>query len=404
MLILGLLGILGVMAVSQTNLVLYPTGTALVEEERSIKLAQEGILELTGFPRETLWETLVVEGMEILSLRPVSRQAWSLQNLLGKEITVQTKVGTFRGVLRDILEEGLVVETEEGVVVVREYLWLQGPSYTPASQTQALLHYRAEEPGEKIVRFRYLARGLTWRISYDAEFAGDTLTVLGKAVLQNDTGVGFGNAKVTLIAGETRGPAKDTGVRTLALAPEATPAPVEAFEYYRYDLPGTLDLPQGRTVLPLVHALLPAIKFYRFAGGAVTVGVRFNTKETIFPAGEVRVYAEGIFVGADTVAYLPKGKDAEFIVGVAFDLSGTRVQLRRERIGENLFHDTWRITLSSAKEEKAEVEVIETLSGYWRILSASLPYEILDAQRVKFVVPVAPRGETPVEYTVEWRY
>jgi hypothetical protein len=51
-----------------------------------------------------------------------------------------------------------------------------------------------------------------------------------------------------------------------------------------------------------------------------------------------------------------------------------------------------------------EVEVIETLSGYWRILSSSLPYEILDAQRVKFAVPVAAGSETSLEYTVEWHY
>lgn len=50
------------------------------------------------------------------------------------------------------------------------------------------------------------------------------------------------------------------------------------------------------------------------------------------------------------------------------------------------------------------MEVVETLSGYWRILSSTLPYEILDAQRIKFVVPVPKEGQTLLEYTVEWRY
>ncbi|MCS7239680.1 MAG: hypothetical protein NZ651_00265 [Candidatus Bipolaricaulota bacterium] len=405
MLIFGLLGMLGVMAFGQTSLVLYSTGTALVEETRTVTLAKEGVLELWGFPRGTLWETLVVEGVEILALRPVPPKAWSLQDLLGKEITVQTKAGAFRGVLREISEEGLVVETEEGVVLVREYLWLLGPTYTPTGQSQVILCYRCAEPGEKNVRFRYLAQGLTWEISYDAEFAGGNLTILGKALVQNDTGMDFRNAKITLIAGAVRGPAKDTGLRALAFAPEAASTEAgEAFEYHRYDLFGTWDLPQGRMVLPLVHATIPATEFYRFSGGPVEVGLRFNTKETVFPAGEIRVYAEGIFVGANNIGHLPKGKDAELVVGAAFDLTGTRVQVRRERIGENLYRDTWCITLRSAKDKKVEVEVIETLSGYWRILSASFPYEIVDAQRVKFVVPILPGSETALEYVVEWRY
>ncbi|MGB9861176.1 MAG: DUF4139 domain-containing protein, partial [Candidatus Bipolaricaulaceae bacterium] len=66
--------------------------------------------------------------------------------------------------------------------------------------------------------------------------------------------------------------------------------------------------------------------------------------------------------------------------------------------------ETWRITLNSAKSEGVEVEVIETLSGYWRILNSSLPYEVLDAQRVKFAVPVPAEGEASLEYTVEWHY
>lgn len=400
--VLWLLGLVGFLAFGQTQVVLYSSGLALVEEVRTLPALAEGTLELSGFPAGILWETFSVDGLEVLSLRPLSFGKWSLGELLGKEVTVQTPAGAFRGTLRELSSDGLVLETEDGLVVIRDYLWLRGPAYQPLPKTQALLRYRAAEPGEKALRFRYLTSGLGWKIAYDADFSGNSLKIRGKALVQNATGVEFPKAAVTLVAGEIRRPEGSPTLRALAAQPEAQP--FAAFEYYRYDLPGTWDLPKGDIVIPLVQAELSARKFYRFSGGPVEVRVRFNTDETILPGGEIRLYADGIFVGADTIPYLPKGKDAELLLGAAFDLQGQRTQIKRERIGENLFRETWRITLSSAKSEGVEVEVIETLSGYWRILSSSLPYEVLDAQRVKFAVPVPAEGEASLEYTVEWYY
>ncbi|MBC7317722.1 hypothetical protein H5T57_00485 [Candidatus Bipolaricaulota bacterium] len=380
-------------ALGQTNLVIYSSGLALVEEIRKFSVAHEGILELRDFPQDTLWETLVVEGVEVLSLLPLRGR--QLEALLGKEVTVYTGQDTFRGILRAISNAGLVLETNGSLVIVREYAWLSGP----ASPAQAHLRYCAQETGEKDLRFRYLARGFSWRIGYDAELTDTELHVFGKAAIQNETGCFWQAANISLVAGEIYTP--KTEVRTLALAPEGSPA--AAFEYYRYDLPGRWDLPPGLTILPLVSATFPAQKFYRFSGTNVEVWVRFTT-DVVLPGGEMRVYSDGLFVGAGEIKSLTKGETAEIAVGVAFDLQGHRTQLLREKLGENVYRETWRITLRSAKENEAEVEVIETLSGYWRIVHATAPYEILDAQRIKFAVHVPPKDEVSVEYTVEWSY
>lgn len=386
---------LGFLAFGQTQLTLYSSGPALVEEERSFSLGKKGVVELRGFPRETIWETLTVKGVEVLALRPWEPKTWGLHELLGKEIVVQTAEGAFRGILQALIPEGLVLETPEGVVVVREYVWLRGPGLAPPAQ--ALLFYRQE--GERTLRFRYLAYGITWKATYDAEFSQGKFIVLGKAVIQNDTGIEFPNAKITLVAGDIRPPREDTAVRALALAPEVR----EVFEYHRYDLPGRWDLPQGRVVWPFLAAEFPATKVFRFTGRIVEVLVRFAS-ETSLPSGEVRVYADGVFAGADTIRYTPAGTTVELALGAAFDLTGERVQLKREKIAENVFRETWRIILRSGKPDQVIVEAIETLSGYWRVISSTLPYEILDAQRIKFAVPVDGFSEATVEYTVEWWY
>ncbi|MEN3009512.1 MAG: hypothetical protein ABDI20_00765 [Candidatus Bipolaricaulaceae bacterium] len=333
-----LLGVVSLWAFGQTTLVLYSFGLAMVEETRRVHLAEEGLLELSGFPTDTLWETWEVEGLEVRFLRPVS-------------------------------------------------------------QERALLRYRAPAPGERDVRFRYLARGFTWKIGYDAELQGDELRVVGKVLVLNETGRDFSGARIILVAGEMRAP-HDLVLAPKAALVEATPA--EAFEYYRYDLPGTWEVPQGSLVLPLVRTRAPAHKLYRFRGQGVEVRLRF-TAPAVLPAGEVRLYAEGIYAGADTIGHTPQGREVELFVGRAFDLWGRRVKVHHERIEEDLFRETWRIVLRSAKAEDVVVEVVESLPGYWRILSSTAPHEVLDAQRVKFAVPVPKGGEAVLEYTVEWR-
>ncbi len=397
--VLFLFAAIGCLALGQTQLVLYSQGLALVEEERAFLLEEEGVLELRGFPRETLWESLTVEGVEVKALRPLEVRGWSMEELLGKEVTVQTATLAFRGILRAILPEGLVLETPEGVRVVREYLWISGPKFTEPSPIQALLFYEAREEGRKTLRFRYLARGFSWKAVYDADFSEGTLRLFGKAVVQNATGRDFSDVKVVLVAGEIYGTEPELGVRAMALAPAPTPA----FEYYRYDLPSLWDLSQGTLVLSLISAEFPASQVFRLSGEKVETLIQFVAPE-LFPAGEVRVYAEGIFVGADTLSHTPKGAEVELRLGSAFDLEAKRLVVKREKLGENLFLETRRILIYSSKEKAVTVEAVEDLPGYWRIVRATFPYEILDAQRVKFAIPVDALGKAQLEYTVEWRY
>jgi hypothetical protein len=52
------------------RLVLYPQGLALVEETRSFELESEGTLVVENLPQGILLESLVIEGVTVLSLSP----------------------------------------------------------------------------------------------------------------------------------------------------------------------------------------------------------------------------------------------------------------------------------------------------------------------------------------------
>jgi len=195
-------------------------------------------------------------------------------------------------------------------------------------------------------------------------------------------------------------------VRALAAAPPFPAAVSPAGEYHRYTLPEPVDLGPGTVLVPLFSAALPYERIYRFQGGRVETVIRFRNAAQPLPAGEVAAYEEEgrLFVGAAAIGHTPVGEEVRLTIGAAFDLTGERTQISHVRLGEDLYRETYRIVIRSAKEEPVEVEVLESLTGSWTITRTSLPYEVLDAHTVKFLLAVPAGGEADLSYTVEWSY
>lgn len=386
------------------RIVLYQQGLALVEEEREFTLAPEGALVIEDLPQGIVLESLSIQGITVLSLSPVPSRYSDVEQLVGKYVEVVSPAGTFRGRVASAGDGGIVLETETGTVFLRDYQALKFP-YPPRRRVE--VRYRAAEPGKKTLQLRYLTTGLSWSAHYRAVLEGERLELVGTATLVNDTGLSFPAAQVELVAGQVYTPtpkAADYEVRALAAAPEA--GVTSAGEYHRYSLPQPVDLEPGTVLVPLVSAALPYQRVYRFQGGAVETVIRFQNTALPLPAGEISFYEEGggLFVGAAPIGHTPVGGEVELAIGAAFDLTGVRTQVSHVRLGDDLYRDTYRIAIRSAKDEPVEVEVVETLTGSWSITHSSLPYEQLDAHTVLFRLSVPAGGEAEVSYTVEWGY
>jgi len=400
-------GVVAVAGAAAPVVTIYSGGYGLISETRSVLLAPEGELLLEDLPLTLLVDSLVVEGLTATRIAPQWTDLPAVEGLVGSPVTVFTHGERLAGRLL-ATQPALVLSTAEGLVFLPSYDRIVAAGEAASARGLALaIRYRTEAPGPATVGLRYLAEGLSWHVTYTASLE-DELVLRGMATFANRTGVDFAGATVSLVAGDVYRPAAKVpdglGVRTLALAPEFSA--VEAFEYHRYAFPEPVDLTQGVALAPLLSGTVPYTRAYRFAGGAVAVRVRFTNALAALPAGEVRFYDEGgeLFVGAATLDHTPLGGEVDLAIGAAFDLTGERVQEARERITENLYRDTYRITLRSAKEAPVEVEVVETLPGVWAITDSTLPHERLDAQRVLFRVPVPASGQAEVRYTVEWRY
>ena len=398
-------GFVGLTLSASPWLVLYPQGLALVEETHTFELAPEGSLVIEDLPQGILLESLTIEGLTVLSLAPTASTPDQPGGLEGNYVEVISPAGTFQGRVVSAGDGGITLATESGFVFVRDYQALRFP-YPP--RTAVEVRYRAEMAGTNTVTLRYLARGLSWSAHYRAVLGEEGLELVGVAKLVNDTGLFFPGATVELIAGQVYTPAPEAGgyeVRALAAAPpEAETSP--AGEYHRYSLPGPVDLGPGTMVVPLISASFPYRRAYRFQGGPVETVIRFLNSARPLPAGEVSFYEEGgrLFVGAASIGHTPVGEEVELAIGAAFDLTGERTQVSHVRLAEDLYRDTYRIVIRSAKEAPVTVEVLESLTGSWTITHSSLPYEVVDAHTVLFRLSVPAEGEADLSYTAEWSY
>lgn len=398
-----------------TQVVLYNQGFGLVQEPRQVELEGQGILEIADLPQSLLYDSLFVEGLEVHGMRPRLAQsvpadveagtAAYLDAMVGHEVEAYARGEVLRGRLL-AADEGVVLSTEAGRVVLPSFDKIVDLS---VRGTMVELDYVAQ-PGPREIVLSYLAQRMHWSVAYTAVLEAKTLSLVGRARLENLSGRDYEGVKVSLVAGDVDAPKTSEvafrQVPGMGLAEDEWPQVETAFDYHRYTLPAPVDLARGTLFVPLVRSEASYERVYRFSEGPVRVVVTFEAPDEPLPAGEIRVFDEAgeLYVGSSRIGHTPAGASVELAVGTAFDLTGERVQVKRERPAEDLHRDTYRVTLRSSKDEDVQVEVIQSLRGTWAITEASHPYDVLDAGRIRFLLDVPGNDSAEVTYTVEWRY
>jgi hypothetical protein len=107
------------------------------------------------------------------------------------------------------------------------------------------------------------------------------------------------------------------------------------------------------------------------------------------------------FVGEDSLEHTPKDEELKFQLGEAFDVVAERKQIEYISRSNQLHESEWEVTLRNHKDQAVMVHVQESLSGNWKILSSSQPYEKQDAWNILFKVNVPADGEVKVRYRVQ---
>lgn len=287
----------------------------------------------------------------------------------------------------------------------------------------------------------YLTGGLSWSADYVARLnaSADLLDINAFITLRNDSGMGFDDASVRVVAGDVQR-VQPGEMRTTEGVPAMASADVYAvtksiatrqavFDFYEYTLPQRTSLRAGETKQSLllyargvpvrtVYSAMSGANDYTSQGSgqqSIPVGVTLQFQNdghglgVPLPTGIFHTYktdqsGQSVFLGDDNIGNTPRSQPVQLDMGTSFDLKVRRVQTNHQEIphpnGRTEYLSDYRVTVSNAKTTTAVVEYAEQLGGNWQITKESLPHEKTTSSTVQWKISVPANGQTVLTYQV----
>jgi hypothetical protein len=298
----------------------------------------------------------------------------------------------------------------------------------------------------------YVTQGFSWESSYNlvAPEKGDLVDFVGWITMKNDSGTGFKDAKIKLMAGDVNKvqpqqprPMAMAG-RAMAMMADAAPVVTEkAFdEFHLYTLanPATLRDKETKQVEFVRATGVKAERIYVYDGAAGLgwrvgmnvgnnpgYGMQGNKKVNVYrefknteanklgiplPKGRVRFYSQDEdrqleFVGENNIDHTPKNELVRLFIGDSFDLVGERKRTDfKANEGNHMSDETFEIKVRNRKKEAVEIRVVEHLYRWsnWTIAEKSQEFVKTDAQTIEFRVALKPDEEKVVTYKVHYTW
>lgn len=432
----------------QLAITLYNQNLAFFQEQRQADLARganrlavEGVAE-TLMPQSLYLEaaglSLLSQSYQPATLSPGSLARAYLGEMLG--VMLPAEDGTDAKVWREgrlvSLAGGPMVEVDGSLqTVALEDLRFPGVPSDLRREDALLIDVLSEDSGSTDIELGYLATGFSWQADYIARYdeAAGELALIAQASLSNNTGEGYEDAAISLVAGEInrqRGapPIQPMMAEAMEMRADVAAMPKQeaAGDYYRYVLPGRVDLPANslKQVTFLEAARVPVERRYRLEGlimqggnrGQVsgpmnaTAELTFDNSESAgvgrpLPAGTWRVYGDSpeggrLLLGEAGTGHLPEDAEVELLLGRSFDLRGEAAVTAFQRVSNRSYEIAQRVTVTNAKSEDAVVEVVGVFPPDLRVLSESLGHEQEAAGRLIWSLPVPAEGEAAFEFRV----
>lgn len=329
------------------------------------------------------------------------------------------------------------------------------PALTDGTILKPTLHWTLEtdKAGPLDAEIAYVTGGMSWNCDYNvvAPESGDVLDITGWVTMSNNSGRGFSNARIKLLAGDVakiQPSGGSAGMRGAAdsVASRARPDVTEKTfdEYHLYTLARATTLLNRETKqVEFVRAgNIKSTRFYVYDGfrpderyrsyGETYLrdqrdyGTASNTKVwTVreflnttqnglgipLPKGRLRFYRRDVggaleFTGENVIDHTPRDETVRVYTGDAFDIVGERKQTNFKVESDSYADESFEIKLRNRKREAVEVRVVEHLYRWsnWEITAQSLPFTKKDSRTVEFRVPLASGEEKSLTYSVRYTW
>ena len=336
-------------------------------------------------------------------------------------------------------------------------------SFPPRVTNTLEWRIKGEFAGEVQVEIRYFTSGINWAADYvaEAEKAEKLMDLAGNVRITNNSGEDYENAQVRLVVGVIhlvenianlsrmgRPYAPFSVVSRGSIAAGNTVVPVDFVlksaedkprqiikeglsEFFLYTVEGRDTIPTGWSKrLPSFKAAdVPIVSYYKYEreqwGDTVMRYYRFkNDKESKLgneplPDGAVKafrfitqdkLYA---FVGRTNVKYIPINEQVEMELGNDLEvmvkptlMNWEKLDLRFDKDGNIsgwTTKETWQIEVQNSKDIDVMLDIRRNFQGDWEV-KADAKYEKVDANKIKFVLPLKSREKQTFMYEVTTRY
>lgn len=443
---------------NQLSLTVYEQGQTLVRDARHIQTGSGRFdLVVHDVSERIQSETLMLGGSSRLRLSGATfntallTPANLMKSYLGKEVTLihtnpSTGVETQRRAKLLSMSGGAIVQVDGHIETVStdKIVFDKVPSGLYPSPV-LMLDLQGGSGGSQQVEFDYLTGGLSWKADYTAVVdAGDkSMSLASWAVIGNNSGVDYRNAKVQLMAGRqnqvyNRMPMmammKASAGAAADMMENDTASEASFADYHLYTLPEKVDILNSQTgrYRLLSSDRVKVVKEYIFNGnswgyhsrqggssGTSHAGMWLNFSNTKhdglgmpLPDGAIRFYQEDAsgnrqLIGAGNIRHTPVDGKVRLALGEAFDVTLSRKQtsFKQHLIekDQEKIHQTvtgWELTLSNAKADAVTVKVVEPMPENSRILEENHTHRSEDGAAV-WSVTVPAHGKTVLRYRVQ---
>ncbi len=336
------------------------------------------------------------------------------------------------GTLLSFDQNNLVVQLPDDrirIVSTENILDYEFPSLPGGLITQPTLEWQinSDFKGKAVAELSYLTGGMSWNAEYvlvlDQKERGFDLN--SWISLDNKSGASYRDAKLKLVAGEVNIARDRRRFSDRSMMAEAVTVmekqPVESralSDYYIYELgyPVTIKNNENKQISLFDEIRGKGQKIYLFENEAnaeredpLSVIFRIeNTRENnmgmALPKGIVRLFKKDIdetlqFIGEDRIEHTSKKDTLRLTIGNAFDVKGKHTVIERDRSSKNSETVTVEIRLTNRNDNPVDVEVIDSIYGYWEIKKSSHDYKTKSSRQVFFLITVKADTTETITYT-----
>ena len=433
------------------EIVVYNNNIGFIRDTRNISIpVGEGELYVRDIASQIIPQTVYVASLTEPDKFSLLEQTFeydliNTNKLLDKYVgkTIKLQIWNKYHDRKDTIDATLLQNTDGQIFEIDNELYLEHPGIKILPElsdklfTVPTLTWFYKNTSEKphTLEISYLTNNMNWHADYlmtinEEETAAQ---ISGWATIDNQSGVLYKNARLSLVAGDVHRIPEVQRKRTFAMAEmqmAVSPQFEEKgfFEYHTYNLQRNTTIGNNQTKqIRLFDASNVTIRKEFLVHGNmysytrpfrdekqkqdVNVFLNFkNAKESNLgmpiPGGVIRFFKQDKdgaihFIGEDQINHTPVHEEIKANIGKAFDVAVERIQTDYKQITTKIHETEWEISIRNHKEEDIVVGIIETLPGNWSVISNSHPYKKTDAFTIRFDVE-APKGkEVKVSYRIK---